>query len=337
MYVLTNSCGIVLKVLSLGGIVYSLEVPDRDAIPANVSCNLEAVEDYERKRPFFGALVGRFANRIAGGRFVIDENEYGLSKNDPTGHPVCSLHGGNVGFDTVIWLIKPFTKPDSVGLTMSYRSKDGEEGYPGNLSTTVVYELNSDNEFIIDYSATTDKRTYVNLTNHTFWNLAGVMSGSILGHELKLSADSYLDTDEYLIPTGEIRNVRDTPLDFRSGKKIGKDIGLVSEKQYNGGYDHCYILNKDHLGELSFCAELYDRGSGRAMEIWTTEPAVQLYSGNFLDGSMSAFGHRYEKYDAICLETQHYPDSPNHAEFPSTLLDPGLVYRHRTVYRFGVR
>ena len=336
MHILRNAKGMVLKVLSLGGVIHSLELPDRDGKVANVSCNLETVGEYEARRPFFGALVGRFANRIAGGRFSIDGKECHLALNNPPDKPVCSLHGGLRGFDAVIWEVEPYEKAGSLGLILSYSSSDGEEGYPGTLDVKVVYEINDANELIMDYSATTDRKTHVNLTNHTHWNLAGVQSGSILGHELMLNADSFLPTDASLIPTGEIAKVAGSPLDFRTAKKVGKDLSLVRERHFNGGFDHCYIINQARPGELTLCAKLSDPGSGRMMEMWTTEPAVQFYSGNFLDGTLRAFGHEYAKHGALCLEAQHYPDSPNHKSFPSTILEPGQTYRQRTVHKFSV-
>jgi aldose 1-epimerase len=336
LYGLVNSRGTSLKVLSLGGIIHSLEFADRRGRLANVSCNLETVEDYEARRPFFGSLVGRYGNRIAGGRFSIDGREYRLALNNPPEHPVCSLHGGVRGFDSVLWEVEPFQTPGSRGLILSYVSPDGEEGFPGELHTVVRYELNDQDELVIDYTATTDKKTHVNLTNHTHWNLGGAGSGTILGHELMLNARAFLPADASLIPTGEVASVEGGALDFSVLKKVGRDIALVREPQFNGGYDHCLILDQARAGELSLCARLRDPASGRSMEVWTTEPAVQLYSGNFLDGTMRAFGHAYGKHGALCLETQHYPDSPNRAGFPSTLLEPGQTYRHTTIHRFGL-
>lgn len=331
LYTLSNGW-LTVKVLNYGGIIYSFDMPDKEGNSANISANLESIADYEKNRPFFGALVGRYGNRIAKGKFTLDGKEYTLPKNNGPN----SLHGGIKGFDTVIWEVKEFKTGRSVGLQLSYTAQDGEEGYPGKLDVTVVYELNSANEWKMDYTAKTDKATVVNLTNHTFWNLSGFKS-TILNHELLLNADAFLPTDGTLIPTGEIKKVDGTPLDFRKSRVIGERIGDIKEKAFHGGYDHCFVLNREKRGGMSLCAELYDPDSGRAMKVSTTEPGVQCYSGNFLDGKLKAFGHRYVKHDALCLETQHFPDSPNKPDFPSTVLRPGETYRHTTVHQFSVR
>ncbi|MGL6196443.1 MAG: aldose epimerase family protein, partial [Thermoguttaceae bacterium] len=332
MYTLKNANGITVKVLNYGGVIYSFEVPGKDGKMANVSANLENIEDYEKYRPFFGALVGRFGNRIAKGKFTVNGVEYNL----PINNGVNSLHGGKKGFDTKIWKVQEFKTADSVGLKLTYTSKDGEEGYPGNLKNTVVYELGDDNSWKMDYTATTDKATPINLTNHTFWNLAGAQSGDILNHELTLNADHFLPTDDGLIPTGEIAKVEGTPLDFRTVHKVGERIKQVEGDHFAGGYDHCFVLNQKTPEEMIFCAKLRDPESGRTMEIYTTEPGVQFYSGNFFDGSTQAFGHKYDQHAALCLETQHFPDSPNKSYFPNTVLKPGETYRHTTVHKFSV-
>ncbi len=332
MYTLKNANGLTVKVLNFGGVIWSFEVPDKDGKFVNVSANYETVGEYEKIRPFFGSLVGRYGNRIAKGTFTLDGKEYHLPLNNGKN----ALHGGLKGFDQKIWGVEPFTTDDSVGLKLTYTSKDGEEGYPGTLKSTVVYELDNNNDWTMDYTATTDKATVVNLTNHTFWNLAGLQSGTILDHELTMGADRILPTDDGLIPTGEIANVAGTPYDFLTMHTVGERIGQIKEPQFAGGYDHCFVLKEKKPGEMSFCAKLRDPKSGRTMTVTTTEPAVQFYSGNFLDGSTGAFGHKYGKQSAMCLETQHYPDSPNQPKFPTTVLRPGETYRHTTIHNFSV-
>ena len=332
MYTLKNANGLTVKVLNFGGVIWSFEVPDKDGKMVNVSANYETVGEYEKIRPFFGSLVGRFGNRIASGKFTLDGKEYTL----PTNNGKNALHGGLKGFDQKIWNVVPFKTDISVGLKLSYTSKDGEEGYPGTLTSEVVYELNNNNDWTMDYTATTDKATVVNLTNHTFWNLAGAQSGTILDHELTLGADRILPTDDGLIPTGEIQSVAGTPYDFLTMHKVGERISQIKEPQFAGGYDHCFVLKEKKQGEMSFCAKMRDPKSGRTMVVRTTEPAVQFYSGNFLNGTTGAFGHKYEKHAAMCLETQHYPNSPNEPKFPTTVLKPGETYRHTTVHSFSV-
>ena len=332
IYKLDNGRGISIEVLTLGGIMHSVNLPDRNGKTDNVSANLETVADYEKERPFFGALIGRYGNRIAGAKFTLDGQEYSLTQNNGPN----SIHGGNRGFDTVVWDAQPFRRGNTVGLTLKYLSKDGEEGYPGNLDVTVVYRLDTNNRWTMDYTATTDKPTIVNLTNHTFWNLAGFPNTNH-DHVLTLNADHYLPTDETLIPTGELAPVSDTPFDFRTPNRIGERIDQVEGAHFAGGYDHCYVLNQRRRRQMTFCANVYEPESGRVMRIDTTEPGVQFYAGNFLNGSLSAFGHSYEKHGAFCLETQHYPDSPNQPAFPSTVLRPGEVYRTTTVHTFSTR
>lgn len=332
MYTLKNAKGLTVKVLNFGGVIYSFEVPDKDGKMVNVSANFEKVDEYETKRPYFGSLVGRFGNRIAKGKFTLDGKEYTLPINNGEN----ALHGGLKGFDQKIWDVVPFWTADSSGLRMNYVSKDGEEGYPGTLRCEVIYELNDQNEWKMKYTATTDKPTVLNLTNHTFWNLAGAQSGTILDHELTLNADHVLPTDAGLIPTRELMKVEGTPYDFRQAHKIGERIGEIKEPQFAGGYDHCFVLNQKTPNQMVFCAKVKDPASGRVMEIQTTQPAVQFYSSNFMDGSTEAFGHKYEKYSALCLETQHYPNSPNEPKFPSTVLRPGQVYQQTTIHKFSV-
>lgn len=330
MYTLKNVKGVTVKVLNFGGVIYSLEVPDKEGNFVNVSTNYETVADYETIRPFFGSIVGRYGNRIAKGKFTLDGKEYTLPINNGEN----ALHGGLKGFDQKIWDVQEFGTAHSVGLRLTYTSKDGEEGYPGTLKSTVVYELNNDNEWKMDYTAKTDKATPINLTNHTFWNLGGAYTETIRNHELTLNADRFLPTDTGLIPTGELASVEETPLDFRTPHLIGERIDQVEGDHFMGGYDHCFVLNQEKPGEMTFCAKLKDPDSGRVMEVWTTEPGVQFYSGNFLDGTTEAFGHKYEKQSALCLETQHFPNSPNQPEFPNSILRPGKEYRHTTVHKF---
>ena len=333
VFTLTNANGLVVKILDFGGVLYEINVPDKNGNLGNISANYATVPEYQTIRPYFGSLVGRYGNRIALGKFTLDGTEYTLPINNPPN----ALHGGLKGFDQVIWNAEPFEEENAVGLKLTYTAKDGEEGYPGNLAVTVLYKLTNADELVIDYTATTDKATPVNLTNHTFWNLAGATSGTILNHQLQLGASRYLPTDAGLIPTGEIANVEGTPLDFRTAKAIGQDIAQITDPQYNGGYDHCLILDQQNPGEMTFCAHIYEPTTGRTMDITTTEPAVQFYSGNFLDGTTGVGDYRYEKQSAFCLETQHYPDSPNQPAFPNTILRPGETYRHTTIHKFGVQ
>lgn len=334
-YRLDNGKGITVEVLSLGGIIYAFNVPDRNGAAVNVSANLETVAEYEQARPFFGALIGRYGNRIARGTFVLDGKEYSVPKNNGPN----SLHGGFKGFDTVLWDVEPIDEPNGVGLKLTYTSRDGEEGYPGMLRVTVLYRLDDRNRWTMDYTATTDKPTVLNLTNHTFWNLAGYSKdrpNTNHDHVLMLNADRFLPTDETLIPTGELKPVEGTSLDFRQPHKIGERIARIEGAQFAGGYDHCFVLNQPKPNQMTRCAKVVEPKSGRTMTVETTEPGVQFYSGNFLNGSLGAFGVRYEKHGAFCLETQHFPNSPNSPNFPSTVLRPGETFRSTTVHTFGV-
>jgi aldose 1-epimerase len=332
IYKLDNGKGMTVEVLSLGGIMHSVNVPDRKGNVTNISASLETLADYEKARPFFGALVGRYGNRIANGKFTLDGTEYTL----PTNNGKNSLHGGNKGFDTVVWDVQPFGRGNAIGLVLKYTSKDGEEGYPGNLDVTVMYRLDGNNRWTMDYTAKTDKATVLNLTNHTFWNLAGYPNTNH-DHVLTLNADRYLPTDNTLIPTGELQSVSGTPFDFRTPHRIGERIHQVEGDHFAGGYDHCFVLNQKRRRQMTFCANVHEPTSGRTMRVDTTEPGVQFYAGNFFDGSLKAHGYSYEKHGAFCLETQHYPDSPNQPKFPSTVLRPGETYRTTTVHSFGVR
>lgn len=334
LFTLRNTKGVTAKVITYGAVIYSVEVPDRQGNFTNVMANRDSLASYENKGGGFGALIGRYANRIAGGNLVIEGKKYSLPLNNGTNH----IHGGVNNFSKRVWTAEPQPPgKNAVSVKLSYTSADGEEGFPGNLQCTVIYELNNRNEFKMDYTATTDKATVINLCNHGYWNLAGVYSGTVLDHVLKVNADNYVPVNDTLIPTGEIAPVVGTPLDFRSPRKIGERIGEITEKQFNGGYDHCLVINQKKQGALTRCAELKDPRSGRTMTVSTTEPGVQVYSANAPRGSHTApNGYAYPKYLGLCLETQHYPDSPNHPTFPSTLLKPGQVFRSTTIHRFGV-
>ncbi|MEU2776809.1 aldose epimerase family protein [Streptomyces sp. NPDC007162] len=324
--------GTRLKVLNWGGVVQTLELPDRRGHYANVVNGFDNIDDYVAKTPYFGALIGRYGNRIGKGQFTLDGKHYQLSVNDG----VNSLHGGTQGFDKHVWDVEPFVKGSDVGLVLHYTSVDGEMGYPGTLRTKVTYTLTRRGEWIIDYEATTDKATVVNLTSHVYWNLAGEGSGTIEDHELTIAAGRYTPTDSGLIPTGELATVRGTPFDFRETKTIGRDIraGHVQQVQAKG-FDHNWVLDKGVTAKPEHVATLRDPRSGRTLKIATDQPGLQFYSGNFLDGTLTGTGGRtYRQGDALCLETQHFPDSPNHANFPSTVLRPGHVYRTRTVHSF---
>ncbi|MER6266132.1 aldose epimerase family protein [Streptomyces sp900105755] len=324
--------GTRLKVLSYGGIIQSLEIPDRHGRYANVSLGYDNLAAYVAGTTFFGATIGRYGNRIAKGRFTLDGTTYQLSVNDG----VNSLHGGAKGFNTKVWDIEGFTSGSDVGLHLHYTSVDGEMGYPGTLRTKVTFTLNRHGDWTIDYEATTDKPTVVNLTNHTYWNLAGEGNGTIEDHELAIAAGRYTPTDSGLIPTGELATVSGTPFDFRKGKPVGRDIRAGHPQQVQAkGFDHNWVLDKGVTAKPEHIATLRDPRSGRTLKIATDQPGLQFYSGNFLDGTLTGTsGRTYRQGDGLCLETQHFPDSPNHASFPSTVLRPGQVYRTRTVHSF---
>jgi aldose 1-epimerase len=308
-YTLTNASGAEVKIITYGGIITSLKVPDRQGTLANVVLGFDTLEDYLIKSPYFGCITGRFGNRIAKAKFTLDGNEYTLATNDGPN----SLHGGNVGFDKRVWAAKEVKSEAGAGIELTYVSPDGEEGYPGTLSTKVVYTLTDENELRIDYIATTDKPTVVNLTNHTYFNLAGNGSGTIYDNILMINADRFTPVDSTLIPTGELAPVAGTPLDFRLPKRIGAGIRSGHPQMVLGrGYDHNFVLNRADYNALSLAARVYEPESGRIMETWTTEPAIQLYTANFVDGTLvGSSGGMYRQGDALCLETQHYPDSPN--------------------------
>ncbi|MFI7007286.1 aldose epimerase family protein [Streptomyces sp. NPDC050145] len=325
--------GTRLKVLSYGGIVQSLELPDRHGRYANVSLGYDHIEGYVTGTTFFGATIGRYGNRIAKGRFTLDGRTYQLSVNDGDN----SLHGGAMGFNTRVWDVEGFVAGPDVGLRLHYTSPDGEMGYPGTLRVRVTYTLTARGDWRIDYAAVTDKATVVNLTNHTYYNLAGEGSGGIYDHELALEASRFTPTDSGLIPTGELAKVAGTPFDFRRAKPIGRDIRTAHPQLVTAkGFDHNWVLDKGVTDRPVPFATLRDPGSGRTLKIATDQPGVQFYSGNFLDGTLAGpSGRTYRQGDGLCLETQHFPDSPNQPSFPSTVLRPGETYRSTTVHSFS--
>ena len=330
IFTLTNASGIELKAIGYGGIITSLRVPDRNGKLDDIVLGFDRLDDYLKDHPFFGAIIGRYGNRIARGQFTLGGRAYKLATNNPPNH----LHGGNKGFDKVMWKVEPAGKN---ALTFSRVSADGEEGYPGNLRVQVIYTLTDKNELQVDYLATTDKLTPVNLTQHSYFNLAGQASGDILGHQLMLNADRYTPVDETLIPTGKLAPVAGTPFDFTKPTPIGARINAADPQLKNGqGYDHNWVLNRKGSG-LQLAARVIEPKTGRTMEIATTEPGIQFYAGNFLDGKLTGKGGAvYNHRTGFCLETQHFPDSPNQPAFPSTIVKPGQEYRSRTVFTFGV-
>ncbi len=313
----------------------SIRVPDKRGEFDDIVLGYNNLQDYIKNNPYFGAIVGRYGNRIGNAEFVLNGEKFTLAKNDGKN----SLHGGLKGFDKVLWDAEPVTGKDSQSLKLSYTSKDGEEGFPGNLNVTVVYTLTDDNSLHIDYSAVTDKPTVVNLTSHTYWNLAGEGSGDILNHQLMLNTSTFTPVDSGLITTGEIRTVENTPMDFRKPVAIGKRIESEYEQlKFGNGYDHNWVINSGNGVDPVLAAGVHEPVAGRYMEVYTTEPGIQFYSGNFLDGSITGkSGKAYGFRSGFCLETQHYPDSPNKPGFPSVVLNPGETYRTTTIYKFSVR
>jgi len=332
IYTLTNSRGSEARIITYGGTVVSLKVPDKQGKFGDVVLGFDSIADYEKHTAFFGALIGRYGNRIAKGKFTLDGRGYSLATNNGENH----LHGGVKGFDKVVWTAKPSTDQNGANLELTYLSVAGEEGYPGNLNIKVVYTLTEDNKLKIVYSATTDKATVVNLTHHSYFNLAG--AGDILDHRLTLNADRFTPTDSGSIPTGVLANVKGTPFDFTNETAIGARIGQENEQlKFGHGYDHNWVLNRKGKG-VELAARVYDPTSGRVMEVLTTEPGIQFYSGNFLDASVPGKGGKsYPLRSGFCLETQHFPDSPNRSNFPSTVLRPGQTYSQTTIYAFSVR
>jgi aldose 1-epimerase len=332
IYTLKNDKGAAVKFLSYGGIITEIDVPDRWGRFDNIVLGFKNLADYETKNPYFGALIGRYGNRIGAAKFTLEGVEYKLAANNGPN----SLHGGTKGFDKVVWKVEPLQPADgSAAARLSYLSKDGEEGYPGNLTAHVTYTLTSANELRLDYEATTDKPTVVNLTSHSYFNLAGNGSGGIGGHLLTLNADRYTPVDATLIPTGQLASVEGTPFDFRQAMPIGARIRSADTQMvYGRGYDHNFVLNRSGEG-LALAARVYESQSGRIMEIRTTEPGIQFYSGNFLDSTLVGSADRqYRETDGFCLETQHFPDSPNKPNFPSTVLRPGQTLKSTTVHKF---
>jgi aldose 1-epimerase len=327
LYTLTNTKGLKTQIMTYGGIVTTLQVLDGDGNLGDIVLGYDTLDEYIKDNPYFGALIGRCGNRLGKGRFTLNGVKYTLATNNDENH----LHGGIKGFDKVIWDAEPIQTDEGPALKLTYLSKDGEEGYPGNLNCTVIYTLTNNDELKISYEAETDKDTVVNLTHHSYFNLGGHGSGDILGHELMLNADNYTPVDEGLIPTGEIRPVKDTPMDFTKPMAVGARIDQVE-----GGYDHNYVINSSD-GSLALAASVYEPKTGRVMEISTSEPGIQFYSGNFLDGSIKGKGAVYNKHNGFCLETQHFPDAPNKPDFPSIVLKPGEKYTHLTVHKFSVR
>ncbi len=325
LYTLTNAAGMRVKLITFGALTVGVEVPDRDGKLTDVTLGYPTLEGWLDNPNYFGATVGRYANRIAKGNFSLDGSTYTLATNNGENH----LHGGIKGFHKVLWDAQPVETDDAVGVRFTYLSKDGEEGYPGNLKVAALYSLTRDNEFKAEFSATTDKPTIVNLAHHSYWNLAGPAAGDILDHVLTINADRYTPVDAGLIPTGELAAVKGTPLDFTTPTPIGKRIG-----QLDGGYDHNFVLNQGDEA-LTLAARVADPKSGRVMEIHTDQPGMQFYSGNFLDGSVTGKGGVvYGKHFGLCLETQHFPDSPNKPNFPTVVLRPGETYRHTMVHKF---
>lgn len=328
LYTLSNSKGMRVKILNFGGILTAVEVPDRNGRSANVTASFPGLNEYFENAPYFGGICGRFANRISNAKFTLDDKEYELFANVPPNH----LHGGKVSFIKKLWDAETITNKESVGVVLTYVSPDGEEGYPGALSVTVNYSLNDDNELTIDYTATTDKPTVLNLTNHAYWNLAGPSSSSILDHKLTLECDEYVEIDDKAIPTGKLLPVAGTCMDFTAPHTIGERIAETTNG--NGGYDHCYTVRGGGKGDVVPVAKVVEPTTGRVMEVSSTEPGVQLYTGNYLDGTPKTAD--LPKQGAFCLEAQHLPDSPNRPEFPSVILRPGEIYRQTTVHKFSV-
>ena len=338
LFTLKNKAGTEIKITNYGAILTSIRVADRNGEFADIALGYNGVEGYINAvdKPYFGAIVGRYGNRLAKGSFTLDGETYSLAKNNGPNH----LHGGDVGFDKVVWDAKPIQGKNFSGLELTYLSKDCEEGYPGNLACKVTYKLTEANEIVMEYHATTDKATPVNLTNHTYFNLAGEGSEDILDHLVHINADHYTPVNQHLIPTGEIAPVKDTPFDFTVEKSIGVDINEENEQlQFGRGYDHNFVLNKKgQADKMTLAATVYEPQSGRFLEVFTEEPGVQFYTGNFLDGRLiGKAGKPYLSRGGFCLETQHFPDSPNQPTFPSTILRPSETYSTKTIFRFSVK
>ncbi|HBH23265.1 MAG TPA: galactose-1-epimerase [Cytophagales bacterium] len=332
-YTISNKNGLMAGVINYGGIITNLIVPDKNGEFEDVVLGYNNLDDYLKFNPYFGAIIGRYGNRIAKGKFPLNDTTYSLVQNNIGNH----LHGGDKGFDKVFWDIEPFENEEGEGLVLTYTSENMEEGYPGKLEVTVTYMLGHDNSLTCDYKAKTDKTTIVNLTQHSYFNLTA-MEDDILDHQLTINADRFLPVDNTLIPTGELRPVKGTPFDFSQSKVIGVDIGIDNNQlEIANGFDHCWALN-DGEDKMAFAARLYEPKSGRLLEVFTTEPGIQFYSGNFLDGEAKGKnGVRYKFRSGLCLETQHFPDSPNQPDFPSVVLEPGASYHSTTKFIFSVK
>ncbi|MEA1787650.1 aldose epimerase family protein [Arenibacter sp. GZD96] len=333
-YSMKNRNGLQVDIITYGGRITALNAPDKNGNFENVVLGFDTLTQYEKENPFFGALIGRYGNRIAGGKFSLHDETYQLAKNNGANN----LHGGVKGFDKKVWEAKTKETPTSVSLLLTYVSPDGEEGFPGTLTTNVTYTLHNDDTLEVFYEATTDKTTIVNLTQHAYFNLSGDFSNTILDHELEIHADKYLPVDSGLIPTGVLESVEGTPFDFRQPKVIGQDISKAhTQLQLGGGFDHCWVLNDQQAG-FRRVAAAYHPGSGRYLEVFTDEPGIQFYSGNFLDGTLPApNGGTYAQRSGLCLETQHYPDSPNQSQFPSVTLEPGEKYSSKTTFKLSTK
>jgi aldose 1-epimerase len=330
LFTVTNSNGIEAKIITYGGIITSLKTRDKNGNLADIVLGFDELEPYLKGTPYFGALIGRYGNRIAGGKFSIGERTYQLDTNHGPNH----LHGGIVGFDKKVWSATPFTTESSAGVKLFLESEDGDQGYPGTMQVTATYTLTNDDELITDFHATTDKTTIVNLTQHSYFNLAG--KGTILDHQLIINADHYTPVDSTLIPTGEIVPVANTPFDFRVPAAIGARINEENEQLAHGpGYDHNYVLNRNSRSDMEFAARVVEPNSGRVLEIYTQEPGIQFYSGNLMDGTLKSGDRVYAQRTGFCLEPQHHPDSPNQAHFPSTILEPGEEYTTRMSFKFS--
>jgi aldose 1-epimerase len=334
VYTLKNQKGMEVNIMTYGGIITSLKVPNKAGVSEEVVLGFNNLEQYTKPNPYFGALIGRYGNRIAKGKFTLDGKEYSLAINNAPN----ALHGGPEGFHRVIWTAEEANGGDVATLKLKYLSKDMEEGYPGNLTVFVTYTLNNDNSLDVLYEATTDKKTVVNLTQHSYFNLSSDFSKPILEHEITIDADKLVPVAATLIPTGKLTDVTNTPFDFRKPKAVGKDIDAKDEQLKNGlGYDHCWVLNNQDKGDR-FAASAYDPTSGRLLEVYSDQPGIQFYSGNFLDGTLPMRnGGTYAHRTGFCLETQHYPDSPNQKDFPTTVLNPGENYKTKTTFKFSVK
>lgn len=329
LYTLTNDSGMEVRVMTYGATLIGVDVPDRDGVVENITLYLDSFDDYLAGHPLFGSVVGRYANRIDKGGFTIDGVQYALETVNPrTG---VHIHGGKTGFQKQVWQAEEVVVKDTKGVRFSLTSPDGHEGYPGTVKVEVLYTLTTTNQILTQYKATTDKPTHVNLTNHAYWNLAGAGSGDVLRQTLRLNATRFLEFDSRKVPTGKLLEVEGTPLDFRKMTAIGARIEEVP-----GGYDHCYVVDRETATDVEYCARAEDPVSGRFMDVFTTQPGVQLYTANGLSDKLGAGGKRYGKHHGFCLETQAFPDTPNHPDFPGTLLRPGETYDELTVYSFGV-